>query len=835
MNPYPFKGLSQAEVLESRKKNGLNTLNKAKGGAWWDSLKGTVTEPMFVLLIACTVIYFVLGQYSEGFFMLGAIIVVSSISFYQDSRSRQALEALKAYTEPSAKVIRGNEVLNILSEEIVVGDLVVVSEGKLIPADGIVIQTNDFSVNESILTGEAFSIYKDISSEDNNCVFQGTSVASGQCIFETVAVGQNTKLGKIGKSIDSIESEKTPLQVQIDSFVKKMAIIGLVIFLIIWGINYFQSKDVLDSLLKGLTIAMSVIPEEIPVAFASFMALGAWRLMKKGIIVKQTQTVEALGTATVICTDKTGTITENKMELHQIYVNKTDTVHRSEEWSDPSVIDVIRTAMFASEPTPFDPMEKAIHTAYQQATTIDERPVFKMIYEYPLGGTPPFMTHIFKNDEGEGIIACKGAVEAVLKYSNVNDTQRKHILLQVKTLAQGGLRVLGVAKANFEDYTEGVFPKTQEEFQFQFVGLVGFYDPPKANITKVFKAFYEAGIQVKIITGDSPLTTLAIAKQAQFKNTREPITGEQLLQLTAADFEKEVEGTSIFTRMFPEAKLKIINALKSNNHIVGMTGDGVNDGPALKAAHIGIAMGKRGSEIAKQASSLILIDDDFSKMVDAIAMGRRIYNNLKKAIQYIISIHIPIILTVALPLILGWAYPAIFTPVHVIFLELIMGPTCSIVFENEPLEKNSMKQPPRPMSDTFLNFKELSTSILQGLIITLGTLFTYQYAVHQGYNEDLTRTMVFATLVIANVFLTLVNRSFYYSIIECFKYKNNLLVGVILLSIVLLLCLVYIPILSSFFKLSALNLIQIGISASVGFIVVIWFEIYKWFKRQKTK
>lgn len=833
-NPYPFKGLSDSDVAEAKKQYGTNSWHKETHSTWLEALKGTVSEPMFVLLVACTVIYFSLGEYSEGFFMLGAIILVSGISFYQDSRSRRALEALKTYTEPLATVIRNNHITEILSEDIVIGDIIIVTEGELIPADGTVIQTNDFSVNESILTGEAFTVYKSAQYSDSNTVFQGTSVASGQCVFEVTAIGQDTQLGKIGTSLGSIKVEKTPLQIQIDSFVKKMAGVGIVIFLIIWGIHYYKSQDILDSLLKGLTIAMSVLPEEIPVAFASFMALGAWRLMKKGIIVKQTQTVEALGSATVLCTDKTGTITENRMELHWVYVFETDSIKDSDNWTDPPTLQLIQTAMFASEVSPFDPMEKAIHQAYAKITPADKRPHFKMIHEYPLSGSPPIMTHIFAEiAQSDGIspqriVACKGAVESLIRQSVLSESDKKKIHERANFFANQGLRVLGVGRVLD---TNTAFPSTQHEFSFQFLGLIGFYDPPKHNIAKVFKKFYDAGIQVKIITGDSPITTLAIAQQAQFRSTQPVVTGEQLMNMTHDMLEKTVVESTIFTRMFPEAKLTIIETLKNRGEIVGMTGDGVNDGPALKAAHIGIAMGKRGTEIAKQAASLILIKDDFGKMIDAVAMGRKIYNNLKKAIQYIISIHIPIILTVALPLILGWIYPAIFTPVHVIFLELIMGPTCSIVYENEPLEKNSMNQPPRPMSDTFLNLRELTLSIIQGLVITSGTLFIYQYAICQGYGENLTRTMVFTTLVIANIFLTLVNRSFYYSIISCLKYKNNLLAGILLISVALLFILIYTPAVGSFFKLIPLRYQQFGISALVGFVSVIWFEGYKWSKR----
>jgi P-type Ca2+ transporter type 2C len=836
-NPHPFTGLNDAEVSASRSKNGSNKLSQKTSNAWLQSLKETVSEPMFILLVVCTVIYFALGQHAEGFFMLGAILLVSAISFYQESRSKQAIEALKAYTVATATVIRNNQVVEIASADIVLGDTIVVSEGELFPADGEIVQLNDFTVNESILTGEAFAVNKDMNSPENSQVYQGTLTQSGQCIFKTTAIGEATRLNKIGASLDNIEIEKTPLQTQIDTFVKKMAAVGAVIFLIIWGFNYYETRDILHSLLKGLTIAMSVLPEEIPVAFASFMALGAWRLMKKGIIVKHTQTVEALGSATVICTDKTGTITENKMALYQIYVSETDAVLKENNWKEDPSVNLIKTALFASEIMPFDPMEKALHEVYSSVAPIDERPLFKMIHEYPLSGKPPMMTHIFENTEGVRIIACKGAPEAVLAHSTLNDAQKAKINEQITAFAAEGLRVLGVGAAHFEGTN---YPASQEDFSFEFLGLLGFYDPPKHNIAKVFKQFYDAGIDIKIITGDSPLTTLAIAKQAQFKDAHATkngeltaITGAELMQLVGEERAKKIAETSIFTRMFPEAKLEIINTLKSQNQIVGMIGDGVNDGPALKAAHIGISMGKQGSEIAKQAASLILTHDDLGKMLDAIAMGRKIYNNLKKAIQYIISIHIPIILTVALPLVLGWIYPAIFTPVHVIFLELIMGPTCSIVYENEPLEKNSMHQPPRPMSTTFLNFKELSISIVQGLVITIGTLFSYVYAVRQGYNEDLTRTMVFTTLVVANVFLTLVNRSFYYSILTTLRYKNDLILRVIFISIALLLVMIYVPVIADFFKLSPLNLSQFSLSALVGFVVVIWFEGYKWVKRRQ--
>jgi Ca2+-transporting ATPase len=829
-NPFPFAGLTDEEVNNSRKKFGINKIETNSKSPFWHSLKDAVTEPMFILLVAAAVIYFILGEFSDAWFMSGAIVLVSAISIYQDNRSQNALNSLKEFTQPHATVIRNNELVHLLSEEIVVGDYVVVSEGELVPADGVVKQLNDFSVNESILTGESFSVTKDVDSKENNQLYSGTQAESGQCVFEVLAIGEQTRLGQLGKSIQTIQKEKTPLQKQISTFVKWMALAGGIIFLVIWGINYFKSRDILDSLLKGLTIAMSVLPEEIPVALATFMALGAWRLMKMGIIVKETSTVEALGAATVLCTDKTGTITENRMELYQLYDFIADKKITKENWKSTSAQNLISTAMWASESVPFNPMEKAIHKAYEENVPKDLRPEFKMIHEYPLDGKPPMMTHIFENENGERIIAVKGAPEAVLNHSSLDSKQTNKVNYYLEAFAREGLRVLGVGIIEFEGDN---FPKIQQEFSINFLGLIGFYDPPKKNIARVFKQLYDAGIKLKIITGDNPVTTAAIARQAHFKGYEKTITSTELLPLNESDFDKAVIENNLFTRMFPEVKLKIIESLKRQNHIVGMTGDGVNDGPALKAANIGIAMGKRGSEIAKEASSLILTDDDFGKMVDAVAMGRKIYANLKKAIQYIISIHIPIILTVALPLVLGWIYPAIFTPVHVIFLELIMGPTCSIVYENEPLEKNSMLQKPRLITNTFFNLKELSISIFQGLAITAGTLFMYQLAVQKGYNEAVTRSLVFTTLIFANLFLTLANRSFYFSALATLRNKNMLLSIIIIATLTLLAMILYIPSFSSFFKITSLNGRQISWAIITGFISVVWFEIYKWYKRKR--
>ncbi|MBP4139202.1 cation-translocating P-type ATPase [Flavobacterium geliluteum] len=819
-------GLTTTQVLAARKKYGPNISSYKKTNRYTTAIIRMIKEPMMILLLIASSIYFISGKTADGFFLTSAIILISAISSYQNARSHNALEQLKDLTKPKCKVIINGLDIEIKTEEIVVGDSLLVEEGVLISADGIIEHSNDFSVNESILTGESMALSKDKSTKDN-AIYQGTTVASGLAIATVIAIGSATKLGKIGKSLEAIKEKKTPLEMQIGNFVKKMAIAGTVVFLIVWAINYFHSFKIFDSLLKALTLAMSILPEEIPIAFTTFMAIGAWRMMKEGIIVKQMKTVETLGSATVICIDKTGTITQNQMSLAKIFSLKSKKITTLDEPLSEDEKKLITLSMWASEPIPFDPMEIALHEAYTKIIQEDERPNYKLVHEYPLSGKPPMMTHLFENKSGTTIIAAKGGAEALMNIAPLSKTEKEEIAKAIEELSLQGYRILAVG----ESHHSGNYPKTQQEFTFDFIGLLAFYDPPKKNIKLVLEHFYKAGIEVKIITGDNALTTSSIAKEIDFKGYNKSISGDELMKLSDKELKKRVKEINLFTRMFPEAKLKIINALKSNKEIVAMTGDGVNDGPALKASHIGIAMGKKGTEIAKQAASLILINDDLSKMVHAIAMGRKIYANIKKSVQFIISIHIPIIFTVFIPLALGWMYPNIFSPIHIIFLELVMGPTCSIVYENEPMEKNTMTQKPRPFTSTFFSWKELSTSIIQGIIITIGTLFIYQYCIYLGYNEKSTRTMVFVVLVSANIFLTLMNRSFYYSIFTTLRYKNNLVPIIIGITVFITGLLLYIKPFAGFFAFEPLKALPLSMAIGVGFVSVMWYELVKLWKR----
>ena len=829
--PNHLKGLNNDEVLTSQKLYGYNSIKANHKNSWYILLFDILKEPMLLLLIAVSVIYVIVGNYSEALFMLGAIIAVSGISFYQDNRSKKALEALEKLNEPLSTVIRNSNAIQIPTHEIAVGDLCIIEEGKMVNADGKIVHSNDFSVNEASLTGESFSIFKNSETDDNK-VYSGTLVVSGLAVFEVENIGAKTKLGKIGQSIQNIKEEISPLQLQITKFVKWMAVIGIAVFLMVWAYSFWQSRDIVQSLLAGLTLAMSILPEEIPVAFTTFMALGSWKLMKQGVIIKRSSIVETLGSTTVICTDKTGTITENSMKLKALFDFKSNQVFDDTSFDKSELSELIQFAMWSSEPVPFDPMEKTLHKVYEETQTSDQRKDFQMVHEYPLEGKPPLMTHIFENNLGERIIAAKGAPEAILAVSILSEDEKENLRQQIQEFGQQGYRVLGVAKCDFEGNN---FPKKQQEFNFDFLGFTVFYDPPKQNIQQVFRKIYDAGIKVKVITGDNADTTNAISQQAGIKNNSPAVNGSEITHQSEAELMALSGETTLFTRMFPEAKLLVVNALKQSGEVVAMMGDGVNDAPALKAAHIGVAMGNKGTEIAKAAAALVITNDDLDKLIIGIEAGRRIYTNIKKAIQYIISIHIPIILTVSLPLFLGWIYPNIFTPVHVIFLELIMGPTCSIVYENEPIEKNAMQQKPRKMTETFLNWRELSISIIQGLMITVGVLFAYQLAVQNGASEETTRAMVFTTLIFANVFLSLTNRSFTYSLFESFKNKNILFSLVIGATLILLFAILYIPVFSNFFHISSLNLKDLGITILIAMVSVLWFEVYKWGKRNSNK
>jgi len=830
-----FTGLTTAQAEKQRSIFGKNELDATRRYPILDSIRDVVTEPMFLLLAVACVLYFLLGDFTEAIMMVVSILFVTGIELYQGNKSERALEALRKFTSAQVTVLRNGKWVALPSEDLVPDDVVSIEEGERIPADGILLEQHDLSIDESVLTGESLPVEKvnsqklkvksqqstvngqksTVNSQQStlNLLFQGTTVASGKGIFKVTSTGSRSEFGKLGKSIESMDTEKTPLQIQIKGFVKRMAIMGGLAFVLVFALNFWAENDVWKALLFSLTLAMAILPQEIPVAFSAFMGLGAFRMIKFGILAKQPSTVESLGSATVICLDKTGTITENKMSVAE--VADFSGSGRSLEF-----------ALWASEPEPFDPMEKAILAGQilAIASAADPRKGFELVKEYPLSGNPPMMAHVWKKQGAQRIIACKGAVERLMDISGVKKDLRDQILSKTEEMARQGYRVLGVASAVLEG---NHYPAEQDDFEWKFEGLVAFYDPPKKNVGVVFKKFYKAGIRVIMITGDHAATAKNIAQKTGLKGWETVMTGEEVMQLSDAKLREAVLKVNVFARMFPDAKLKIVNALKAEGETVAMSGDGVNDGPALKAAQIGVAMGKKGTEIAKSAASLVLLNDNLGAMVTAIQMGRRIYDNLRKAIRYIISIHLPIVLTVLVPLLFGWPYTHILLPLHVIFLELVMDPTAAIAFENEPAEPNLMRKPPRLGNASLFSWNELGVSLLQGAVITAGIFVMYHFAIGQGKNEEGVRSMVFATLVSANLFLTLANRSFDYALNRSLFYKNPILPVILGVSAILLLAILYVPFLTQLFKMGPLPIADLGWCVLAGFVSVVWFEIYK--------
>ena len=815
-------GLMEKDIKALQQRFGRNVYRQESKRGILYTILHIIREPMFVLLVVAAALYFILGKTSEGWMMVTAMLFIAFISLYQDVKSNNAVAALKEFTEPEIIVIRDGAEKSVLSSELVPGDVMLLQEGCKIPADARVIQKNDLSVNESVLTGESIAVDKN-ETEGHNLLYQGTTVVSGKCYAEVTAIGSNTGLGKLGNSMSGYTVPKTLLEKQIGRFIKRFAIFGIAAFLIIWLVNYLKTGDITLSLLFGLTLAMASIPEEIPVAFSSFMALGAYHMSKLGIISRQPQTVENLGEVSVICLDKTGTITENRMQVKTIYNYDSDELLPITEGVQLPGKNVLKYAMLASEQNPFDPMEKAIHELYKQQPDASACDHLKFVHEYPLEGRPPMMTHIYEANDNK-IAAAKGAAERILRVCSLDENTKEKIAGYIKELSSKGYRVIAVAAA---ELTAGELPVLQDEFKWKFEGLVGFYDPPKKNIAAVFKKIYAANIAIKIITGDFFETAINIAGQVGMVNRFAYLSGEEVMNMNDLALQEAVKNTNIFVRMFPEAKLKVINALKANGEIVAMTGDGVNDAPALQSAHIGIAMGKKGTEMAREAADIVLTDDNLDKIVEAILQGRKIFSNFKKAVRYIISIHIPIILTASLPLIANWKFPNIFSPVHIIFLEMIMGPTCSVFFEKEPVEKNIMHINPRNRAEGLFSNYELLISIMQGLLISAGVLILYYHFMSNGYSLALTRTIVFTGLVLSNIFLTFTNRSFTENIGKTIFYKNNLALPVFIISVVFLCVIHFITPVRDIFEMTAVSSKEFLLCLGVAFASVIWFEVYK--------
>lgn len=812
-NPSHLHGLTADEVIFQRKKNGTNQAIRVRAG-WIEQLQQVLTEPMFVLLLITAVLYFFLGQTAEAIAMLIALLFVTGVAIFQHFRSQRAVQALRQLLRRQATVIRDGKQQQLPIEELVTEDIIVCVEGCVIPADATLLQTHDVSVQEAVLTGESAAVEK----FPGDLILQGTTQLRGYGLARVVAVGKQTRLSGISSLVATAGKEPTPLQQRVSKLVRQMVVAGALAFVSVWIWHSRESGSILHGLLHGLTLAMSVLPEEIPVALSTFLALGAYRLMKKGIVAHHPQSVEALGSATVICLDKTGTLTQNRMELVKSlsWPDKIETDFRT----NPVYSLLLHHGWLASEASPFDPMEQSIHQYHE--LTAGQQHIPALVSEFPLQGRFPVMTHIYRQPDESLLISCKGAAEGVLHRSSLPEDQRQQVLQQVSGYARQGYRVLAVGRGI---WNKKELPDKAEDIPLQLLGLLVFHDPPVPDIKPLILRLQQAGLQVKMITGDHAETAKAIADETGIHS---PCVTEESdwNGLSETELAQQMQQTNIFARISPEGKLRIINSLKSSGEVVAMTGDGVNDAPALRAAHIGIALGRKGTEVAHYAAGLILSKDDLSQLMDGIFIGRRLQENLSRAIRYIVSIHIPIILLVVLAPVFYWLSAGILMPVHIIFLELLMGPTCSLIYENEPIPAADLQQPTRWPAN-LLSGAALGISLGQGLGITIGCLIASYVTLKQGGGEEMVRTVLFLTLIFSNILLTLVNRSFHRSLWQTMQRKNNWIPVIIGISLILLAVVLFFPPLQHIFRLTLPTASLLGLSILAAAVSTLWFELFK--------
>jgi Ca2+-transporting ATPase len=754
---------------------------------------------------------------------------------------------LRDLSSPRALVVRGGEPRRIPGREVVRGDILLLGEGDRIPADALLRRAGNLSADESLLTGESVPVRKTASLEageldkpggDNlPSVFAGSLVTSGQGAAEVVATGSQSELGQIGKALQRIEPEATPLQRETGRMVRLLAIVGLVGCVLVtvgYGITRGGTWPIWkNGLLAGIAMAMSVLPEEFPVILTVFLALGAWRISRNRVLTRRMPVIETLGAATVLCVDKTGTLTQNQMTVRAL-ASEAGTVEVHDQLHGmPSASDaLLQTAALASKPEPFDPMERAIHAAGDRLLpqAKEARRGWEMMREYPLTAQLLAVSQVWRRPGGADsvLVACKGAPEAVVELCRLNDERRSQINSQVRQLAARGLRVLGVARA---ELPERELPAEQAQLVLQFLGLVAFEDPLRKTVPAAVAECRAAGIRIIMITGDNPETARNIARQAGLSHADSAITGGELDRMSDAELAERVRDTQVFARVVPEQKLRIVMALRANAEVVAMTGDGVNDAPALKAAHIGIAMGNRGTDVAREAASLVLLDDDFTSIVAAVRLGRRIYDNIKKAIGFTIAAHVPIaglsIVPVFLP---GW--PLLLLPVHIAFLELIIDPSCALIFEAEEPETDIMSRRPRGLAERLFTWHSIGPAVLQGLSV-LAVCLGIVFLALPGHGPDAARALAFAALVVSFLTIILVNRSWRRSALSMMRAPNPALWWVLIGAAVLLTAILSIPALQRLFSFAPLHMDDLALSLSAGVLCLMWFEILKLFMRAK--
>jgi Ca2+-transporting ATPase len=839
-----LKGLSAAQVQENLKRDGYNELPSSNKRGIFKIIFEVFREPMFLLLVACGTIYLILGDVGEAMMLLGFVFVVMGITIYQEGKTERAIEALRDLSSPRALVIRDGIQTRIAGREVVKDDIIVLREGDRIPADAVLLWSLHLTADESLLTGESLAVRKvpadnvDIQSrrpggDDLPFLYSGGLVVQGQGIARVIATGPETEIGKIGKVLNTIENEQTLLQKETGRVVKIIFLIAIVLCLTVIAVYGLTKGKWLEGILAGITLAMAILPEEFPVVLTIFLALGAWRISRKGVLTRRVAAVEILGAATVLCVDKTGTLTQNRMSIKKLFAGgKFCDVKTDGSFTLPEDFhEVVEYGILASKKDPFDPMDKALnelgHKALYNTEHLHNWP---LIEEYPLSREIMALSNAWDTPDGEGyIVSTKGAPEAIADLCHLSAEEKESLARQINAMAGEGLRVLGVAKAYFEKQK---LPTSQHDFDFHFIGLVGLADPVRETVPAAIEECYNAGIRVVMITGDYPATACNIAKQIGLKNPDNVITGPELEKLSPEKLAERIRTVNIFSRVVPEQKLLLVDALKANGEVVAMTGDGVNDAPALKSSHIGISMGERGTDVARESSDLVLLKDDFTSIVDAVRMGRRIFDNLRKATAYIISVHVPIAGSSLIPVVLDW--PIILYPVHIVFLELIIDPACSIVFESETEESNTMRRPPRDPKTSLFSRRLVTLSLLQGLFSLFVVTGVFKIALGLGQSEANARTLAFATLVISNVCLILSNRSWSRSILGSLSVRNKSLIWVIAGATLFLGLAVYVPIFQRLFHFERLHSWDILICLLAGVLSVIWFEVVKIFAGKKN-
>lgn len=781
------QGLTSTDAQSKLVLHGFNELDSAKPKTVWKIVTEVIKEPMFLLLISCGTLYILLGDYREGLVLLSTIFIIIFITFYQYQKTERALEALKRLSSPRALVIRDGVETRIPGREVVPGDVMILNEGDRIAADGEILKATSFTVDESMLTGESVPVSKVTFTDPSvkeGLVFSGTLVVRGTATIRAKATGRNTEFGKIGTSLTGIEQDETQLQKEMKTLIRRLFIVSVILSASIILLFYFSRGNFIQSLLNGLTAAMALMPEEFPVVMTIFLAMGAWRLSRNKVLTRKPSAIETLGSATILCSDKTGTITQNRMEVAALY-NGAHEARRNAFADSTDYHRVLLLAHLASPPDSIDPMEVAFAQAFNK--TVGNANGDQLLKEYPLTRELLMMTRVVRRSDGSTVVAAKGAPEHVLSVCGLTEEEKVKHMAVVSRMASDGYRVIAVAESEMT----ATLPNDQREFAFKLTGLAGLEDPIRPEVRQAVKECYDAGIKVMMITGDYPETAKSIGRQIGLAEGT-LMTGTDLAAMSDEELKRKILDVTIFARVVPEQKLRIVNALKSNQEVVAMTGDGVNDAPALKAAHIGIAMGNKGTDVAREASALVLLDDNFASIVSAIRLGRRIYDNLQKAMAYILAIHIPIIGLTLLPAFFP-SLPLLLLPLHIVFLELIIDPVCSVAFETEKEESNIMHRPPRKLSDSFFGKNKILHSLFAGTLLLLMVIGVYGLSINEGHTDGEVRAIAFSTLIVGNIFLILTNLSKTRSVFSVLAERNWIVLGILATALSLLVVTLLVP------------------------------------------